>query len=203
MTKPFSQACENNKRPILTIISRAFRDATRVLEIGSGTGQHAVFFARHLQHLRWQPSDLPSQLAGVQAWLDESDLDNVEKPVALNVSWDDWHIDPVDAVFSANTFHIMDWELVERCMSGIGRYLQPGGTFCLYGPFNYGGRYTSDSNARFDRWLQCQDPASAIRNFEDVEALAVAAGLRLRDDHPMPANNRLVVWQKLPQGAPD
>jgi hypothetical protein len=192
--KPFSQACESNKRPILEVLRRHFAGASDVLEVGSGTGQHAVFFGAELPRLRWQTSDLPEQHAGIRAWIEESGLANVLPPVALDLRDAVWPVACASAVFSANTAHIVAWPLVEALVRGAGRTLAAGGVFALYGPFNYGGAYTSESNARFDAWLR--DPESAIRAFEDVDREARAAGLALVEDVAMPANNRTLVWRK-------
>ena len=195
MDKPFSQACENNKRPILEVLLRHLGDVSSVLEIGSGTGQHAVFFAEQLPHLRWQTSDLVENHAAIRQWLDHAKLSNVLAPVALDVTEPEWPVGPVPAVFSSNTAHIMAWSVVQAFLRGVGRMLAPGGLFLLYGPFNYDGGYTSESNARFDKWLEQRDPESAIRHFEEVDREARAAGLRLVEDVAMPANNRLLVWR--------
>jgi cyclopropane fatty-acyl-phospholipid synthase-like methyltransferase len=196
MAKPFSQACENNKQPILEVLSRWLKQPARVLEIGSGTGQHAVYFSQQLPHIQWQPSDLPENIGGIQQWLDEARLDNVAVPLALDVLEKRWPVDKVDGIFSSNTVHIMGWEIVTRFLTVLPGYLQPDGLFFLYGPFNYNGHYTSESNARFDLWLAQQNPVSAIRDFEKVNALLELGGMVLQEDNAMPVNNRLVVWQK-------
>jgi cyclopropane fatty-acyl-phospholipid synthase-like methyltransferase len=194
--KQFSEACEQNKSPILDVLREIFRDTRRVLEIGSGTGQHAVHFARHLPHLHWQTSDLRDNHPSIDAWLAESSLVNLAAPLELDVTSGNWPQQTFDGVFSANTTHIMHWPAVCDMFAGIGRLLEAGGVFCLYGPFNYHDAYTSPSNARFDAWLKNRDPGSGIRNFEDLDALAQDCGLRLRDDFEMPVNNRLLVWTK-------
>lgn len=193
--KPFSEACEENKQPILTVLERLFADVLKVLEVGSGTGQHGVYFAGALPHLIWQTSDLPKHHDGIRAWLLEAVLPNLKAPIALDVGgvWPDRSF---DAVFSANTTHIMSWPQVEQMFDGIGRVLESGGCFALYGPFNFGGNYTSDSNERFDQWLRKRDPASGIRNFEDLDSLARTNGLIFVEDIPMPANNRVLVWRR-------
>jgi len=194
--KPFSEACEQNKQPILAVLQQHFADVHRVLEIGSGTGQHAVFFAAQLPHLQWLTSDVSELHAGIDAWLAEARLPNVSHPLELDVNQPDWPVEYIDAVFSANTVHIMDWPSVENMFAGIGRVLQSQGVFCLYGPFNYHGSYTSDSNARFDMWLKQRDPRSGIRDFEALNDLAHQHGMRLCADHVMPTNNRTLVWEK-------
>jgi len=194
--KPYSEACERNRDPILGILRNAFADCRDVLEIGSGTGQHAVYFAHHLPHLTWQSSDVADNLPGIHAWISESALNNVSSPLQLDVTGEAWPQRKFDGVFSANTVHIMSWHAVTCLFYGIGRVLRTGGRFCLYGPFNYAGNFTSDSNARFDDWLKSRDPASGIRNFEDLDALARQAKLRLEADHEMPVNNRLLIWTR-------
>ena len=195
MSKPYSAACENNKGPILDVLREAFADCGQILEIGSGTGQHAVFFAAELPQLLWQTSDLSCNHRGITSWVAESGLDNVLPPLLLDVSESAWPRG-FDGMYTANTLHIMAWPLVRDFFLGVGRSLSAGGRLCIYGPFNYRGCYTSDSNAQFDRWLRQRDPASGIRDIEAVLALAEAQGLTLISDHEMPANNRLLVWQR-------
>lgn len=195
--KPFSESCERNKEPILAVLREHFAAASRVLEIGSGTGQHAVHFAAQLPQLTWQTADLPANHEGIRLWIEEAALPNVLPPLELDMlQAETWPHARFDAIFSANTFHIMSWPAVERAFDFIGSVLAPGGTLAVYGPFNYGGTYTSDSNGNFDAWLKNRDPLSGIRDFEAVNALAAAQGLRLRADIAMPANNRTLVWMR-------
>lgn len=199
--KPYAESCDQNRDPILKILKLLFADTTRVLEIGSGTGQHAVYFARHLPHLIWHCSDRRDNHAGINQWLDEANLDNTRAPLALDVSLDTWPVPQpqqarFDALFSANAVHIMSWQNVRDFFKNAGRLLPSNGLLVLYGPFNYAGQYTSESNARFDAWLQQQNPQSAIRNFEDLDTLAHDAGLTLQQDFAMPANNRILCWVK-------
>jgi hypothetical protein len=184
--KPFSEASERNRDPILVILKRVFRQTRKVLEIGSGTGQHAAYFSAALPHLAWQASDRTENLPGIREW-------GVE-PIELDVDGE-WPRVDADAVFTANTCHIMSWPQVERMFEGVGR-LRSVRTFCLYGPFHYGGRPTSESNARFDAMLRGRDPASGLRDFEEIETLGNRTGLRLAEDNPMPANNRLLVFAR-------
>ncbi len=193
--KPFAESCEQNREPILAVLREVFAASRQVLEIGSGTGQHAVYFAPELPHLSWQTADVPQHHAGIRLWLDEAALPNVLPPLALDVNDTGWHGGRYDAVFSANTLHIMSWPEVERFFAGIGAVLASGGVLAIYGPFNYGGHFTSPSNARFDAWLKARDPASGVRDFEAVDALAQAQGLALAQDFAMPANNRTLVWR--------
>ena len=196
LEKPFCQACENNKRPILEVLRTVFADARSVLEIGSGTGQHAAFFAAGLPHLIWQTSDVENQHRGIEAWVRE--VDNALSPITLDVSDEDWPVERVDAVYAANTAHIMHWPVAANMFKGIAGILSPGGVFTLYGPFNYGGAYTSPGNERFDQSLRSTDPGMGIRDFEAVDALAESVGMKLVADHAMPANNRILVWEKVP-----
>lgn len=199
MNKPFSQACENNKAPILAVLEQYFPDPGKILEIGSGTGQHAVFFAARLPHLQWQTSDLPENHAGIHAWMADYPAENLLPPLALDVAVCDWddcarNGGPFDGVFTANTAHIMSWNEVLAMLDGIAQVLRIGGKLVIYGPFNYHGQFTSPSNARFNDWLQAQAPHRAIRDFEAVCEAAAARGLQWLDDIAMPANNRSLVF---------
>ncbi len=193
--KPYAESSEKNKEPILAVLKEIFAERKQVLEIASGTGQHAVYFGRELPHLSWQPSELAQNLAGIQAWLDEAQLPNVLAPLALDVNDAHWPVAPVDAVFNANTVHIISWAEVERLFAHIARVIAPGGYVCFYGPYNYGGNFTSGSNARFDAWLKSRDPNSGVRDFEEVDRLAASHGLDLLQDIAMPSNNRILVWE--------
>jgi hypothetical protein len=196
MDKPYSAACERNKAPILQVLLPLYASVSRVLEIGSGSGQHALHFAAAMPHLVWQCSDLPAHLPGMRLWLDEAALPNLPPPWALDVS-DGLPSEPFDAVFTANTLHIMGWAEVQRLFDGVVARLPQRGLFTAYGPFNLGGRFTSPSNQRFDAELRLADPRRGIRDLEAVDALARAAGLQLLADEPMPANNRCVSWQRV------
>jgi hypothetical protein len=196
--KPFSQSCENNKTPILAVIRQVFIQPAIVWEIGSGTGQHACYFARQLPHLVWQPTDLEENISGINAWLEEVQLANLNQPRVLDVNQSVWPCEEgMAAVFTANTLHIMAWNHVQVLFEKLGNYLNPLALICIYGPFNYHGSFTSDSNARFDQWLKDRNPLSGIRDFEAVLVLAESQGLSLLNDHSMPANNRLLVFQKM------
>lgn len=195
MSKQFSAACERNRDPILAILQDLFAEPMLVLEIGSGTGQHAVHFGKQLPHVTWQTSDLPGNHASIVAWQDEACLPNVLPPMVLDMNAPDWPSKRYDAVFSANTCHIMAWHQVERMFAGFPRVLRSGGLACIYGPFNYAGSFTSPSNAAFDASLRAQAAHMGIRDVEAVQALASHNGLTLLADHAMPAHNRLLVWQ--------
>jgi SAM-dependent methyltransferase len=192
--KPYAESCEKNKVPILAVLKEIFSDRRRVLEIASGTGQHAVYFGRELPHLAWQPSELAQHLPGIQAWLDEARLPNVLAPLAIDVNDAHWPVATVDAIFNANTVHIISWPEVERLFMHIARVVAPGGYVCFYGPYNYDGKFTSESNARFDAWLKSRDPNSGVRDFEAVNRLAASHGMQLLRDIEMPSNNRILVW---------
>lgn len=200
----WSEACERNRDPILAVLRHHLQDRHRVLEIGSGTGQHAEYFAAQLPHLLWQASDHPDYLPGIAERLAEAGLPNAPAPWPLQAV-----LAPVpglaplpdtplgfDAVFSANTLHIMSWPHVQAFFAGLPAVMADDALLCVYGPFNYNGNYSSDSNRQFDGWLKARDPESGIRDAEAVDALAAAQGLRLVDDVAMPANNRLRIWRR-------
>jgi cyclopropane fatty-acyl-phospholipid synthase-like methyltransferase len=194
--KPFSAACERNRDPILAVLSGFFADRQRVLEIGSGTGQHAVYFAQHLPQLQWQSSDRAENLPGIRLWLDEAGLPNTPAPIVRDVAGGPWPSDAYDAVFSANTLHIMGWSEVEAFFARLPGVTTAQAKLAVYGPFNYSGRFTSDSNAAFDASLKTRAPHMGIRDAEAIDALAGHAGFALVDDAVMPANNRLRLWQR-------
>ncbi len=194
-SKPFSQACENNKDPILQAISTIFCQPTTVFEIGSGTGQHACYFAKHLPHVEWQPTDRAENIPGIGLWQKEAQLANLKPPLTLDVTDAVWPCESIDTLFTANTLHIMSWDEVQIFFDRLAVYLNPKALVCIYGSFNYNGAYTSDSNARFDQWLKSQNTLSGIKDFEDILFLATSRGFNLMSDIVMPANNRLLVLQ--------
>jgi len=194
--KPYSPACEENKVPIQRVIEPLFATTRSLLEIGSGTGQHAVHFAAAMPHLRWQCSDVQAQLPGIGLWITEAALPNLPAPIALDVD-STWPEGPFDAIYSANTAHIMSLNQVESMFVGAGRLLPPGAPFVLYGPFSDGGRHTSESNARFDDYLRQYDPLSGVRDLEDLSRFAADAGLALAADIAMPVNNRTLIWRRV------
>lgn len=195
--KPYSEACVRNREPILAVLREQFADRRHVLEIGSGTGQHAVHFAAALPHLQWQTSDRAPYLPGIRLWLAEAGLPNMPPPLCFDVNGD-WPAARFDAVFSANTLHIMSWAEVERLFAGLPAVLEHDARLVLYGPFRHGGEHASTSNVAFDASLRAADPRMGIRDAEAVIGLAEAIGLRLIEDRAMPANNRCLVWQRLP-----
>ena len=193
MKLPFAHAADENKQVIFDAVGAWLRG--HVLEIGSGTGQHAVYFAARQPVLTWQTSDLASNLSVIQAWIDDSGLDNLPPPIELDVN-SRWPETQYDTIYTANSFHIMDAEAVARCMDQCGQCLHAGGHLIVYGPFNYDGEYTSPSNARFDAMLRANDPGSGIRDFEWLDQLASRAAMTLQADIAMPANNRSLIWKK-------
>ena len=194
--KPYSQACENNKQPILDVLTKVFANGQCLLEIGSGTGQHAAFFAPRLRQLQWHTSDMPDKHLGIKAWLNDIQAENLHQPLALTidaVSTGSLPISNFDAVFTANTTHIMQPAEAKRMMQLIAKHLPENGVFCQYGPFNFDGQYTSESNKAFDQHLKMQG-CGGIRDIDEL--LLWAAPLELVETVTMPANNFLLVWKK-------
>lgn len=193
--KPYADACDRNRDPILEVLQRQFADRRRVLEIGAGTGQHAVYFAAALPQLTWQTSDQQPNLAGISLWIEEARLPNLPSPLVLDV-WDEWPGTRFDAIFTANTLHIMAWEAVQRMFASMPEVLEEDSVLAVYGPFNYNGAFTSPSNAAFDEWLKQRSAQSGIRDFAAVDGLARSIGFELIEDRPMPANNRMIIWRR-------
>lgn len=207
MTRMHSPSCDNNQAPILAVLVDALADCQHVLEIGSGTGQHSVFFAPRLPHLIWQTSELAQHHDSIAAWHADYPAPNLRGPLALEIGRNPWpvaahagqaaHTEPVvDAVFTSNTLHIMAWPHAQQLLQMVGQNLPAGGVLVVYGPFNYGGAFTSESNRHFDAWLKARDAHSGIRDYEAVVQAAQQHGLYVLHDHPMPANNRTLVFQK-------
>ena len=191
---PWSQACENNKAPILEVLRGYLDRAHRVLEVGSGTGQHAVHFARALPHVRWVTSDREENHPAIRQWLTHAPSPNLEGPLLLDVMQPSWPEVEVGAVFSANTAHIMSWPEVCAMFRGVSTLLSVRAPFILYGPFSYGGMHTSGGNTRFDQSLRAAGTGMGIRDVEALEALAGEVSMVLAADHAMPANNRTLVF---------
>jgi hypothetical protein len=194
--KPHSEACERNREPILQVLRQWLTLPGAALEIGAGTGQHAVYFAAQLPHLQWQPTDCEANLPGIGLWVSEAALPNLRAPLKLDVRDGTWPVETVDYVFSANTAHIMSWPEVEFMFAGIARVLRTHGRFCLYGPFNRAGRFTSASNQAFDASLRARDPQMGLRDDEALKTLGRQHGLAFIGEHAMPANNRVLVWTR-------
>lgn len=195
MELPYSAACERNRDPILAVLREHFADRSQVLEIGSGTGQHAVHFAAALTHLTWQTSDLAGHLPGITARLSGSGLPNTPPPLRLDVEGH-WPGGPWDAAYSANTLHIMSWEQNRQFFEGLGTALPPDARLAVYGPFRYGGQFTSQSNADFDRSLRESAAHMGIRDIEAILGLAEECGFTLLHDIGMPANNRMLLLRR-------
>ena len=196
MNKPYSESCDQNKDAILSVISPLFSALSNVLEIGSGTGQHAVYFAEKMPQLTWHTSDCQSYLDGINAWLMDAGQTNIKPPFELDVSKSQWPIVDIDAIFTANSVHIMQQQDVVNLINGVGKLLKKKGSFVIYGPFNYNGLYTSTSNENFDQWLKQRNPLSGIKNFEEIESLANSNNMQLVTDYEMPANNRILHFIK-------
>ncbi|ACV27857.1 DUF938 domain-containing protein [Kangiella koreensis] len=194
--RQFSEACERNKGPILDVIKPYLQHSNEVLEVGSGTGQHAACFAAAMPHLIWHTSDLRENHPSIMAWVESSELPNLRKPRTLDVSQAVWPVNQADAIFTANTCHIMSWERVLDLFQGANRVLKPGGHLLIYGPFNVNGEYTSESNKAFDASLKQRDPESGLRDYEDMNRVARHNGFSLVQRHEMPANNMLLAYQK-------
>ncbi len=198
MSKPFSASCERNQGPILEVLKQ-YIDKGLLLEIGSGTGQHAVYFAKHLPELQWVCTDLQENHDGIEIRLKEEMLPNIHGPKTLKIGRDDFpDKKSYEYVFSANTLHIMTWKEAKTLFKLLGKRLREGALVFFYGPFNYNGDYSSDSNQKFDEWLKNNySSASSIRNFEDVLLNMKKNGFKLLNDHEMPANNRMLVFERL------
>ncbi len=194
--KQSSPSCERNKEPILAVLREILTVPGLVLEIGSGSGQHAAHFARGLLHIEWQPTDVADNLPSISAWRDGAGLANLREPLALDLFSERWPIAAAQAVVCINTIHIVSWEAVERLFAGAGRLLSTGGVMYVYGPYRYAGRPLEPSNEEFDRWLKARDSVSGVRLFEDVNRLALENELTLAGDRAMPANNRSIWWIK-------
>lgn len=195
MSLPYSSACAENRAPILAILQQELPSHGVLLEIGSGTGQHSVYFAPQFPQLSWQASDVAENLPTIRAWQAKYPAANLLAPLQLDVR-QPWPVLEVDAVYSANTCHIMHWPAVQALFQGVGRILKAGGVFCLYGPFAQDGQMAA-SNFAFDAQLRERDPGMGVRNQRDLQALAEVAGLYLSADHPMPRDNQILVWRRL------
>lgn len=199
MELPFSEACERNKGPILEVLGKVFSKTESVLEIGSGTGQHAVHFSTHLSHLVWQPTELGERVAMLKSRIDLEGPGNLLPAEELDVERHDWRLKETDAVFIANVFHIAPIEVMHSCLKGTSKCLKRLGIFCVYGPFRFEGEFTSPSNAQFDCSLKTNNPEWGTRDFEQLSLKAEEEGLAFQHNYSMPANNQLLVFKKHPQ----
>jgi hypothetical protein len=196
MDKPFNQAADNNKEPILEVISTYFKAGDRILEVGSGTAQHALYFSQHLPEVIWIPSETPENMRTLLAGMSGNIPDNLMSAEILDVTQQDWPVDRENGLYSANCLHIMPEAFNSDFFKGAGKVVKSGGTLCVYGPFKYHGEFTSESNAGFDIWLKDRDPLSGIRDFEKINQLATVNGFILLEDRDMPANNQCLIWRK-------
>lgn len=201
MTKPYSPSCERNQEPILQVLKKVLGDSYKnILELGSGTGQHAAYIAKELPHISWTCTDLRNNHPGIQLWINEAALENgvnnLKGPIEWEIGKNKFPEGNFDVVFTANTFHIMSWDKVKTFIDSCGANLATNSLVIIYGPFNYSGSYTSKSNADFDLWLKDRDPQSAIRDFEAVNESFKENGFKLIHDIEMPANNRILVFNK-------
>lgn len=196
-SKSHSPSYERNRDPILAVLRDVFAQTQSVLEIGSGSGEHAVYFAQHLAHLSWQPTNRPDELDSVEAWVEEAGLENLRAPLELDLFDElEARVEP-DAIVAINVIHIAPWAATERLFELAENLLAPGGLVYLYGPFRYAERALEPSNEDFDGWLRARDPASGIREFEAVTAIAEAHGFLRVEDRAMPANNRSIWWRRV------
>ena len=197
MEKPFAPSCERNQEVILDALKSIIKPIdNNLLEIGSGTGQHAVYMAPHFPELFWHTSDLKENHAGINMWIDESNHENIVNPLEYQVGKTDFPMVNADVVFTTNTFHIMSWQNVQKLIKQLGKNLNNGADIIIYGPFNYDGQFTSKSNADFDVWLKQQNPLSGIRDFESILSLMIDSNMQLLADIKMPANNRILHFIK-------
>ena len=199
MTKLTWPAPERNKQPILSVLRRVLPERGTLLELASGTGQHASYFAQQLPDWTLQPSDLEAtNLASISAWVRDSALPNLREPLRLDVCNDAWGVSPVDAIYNANLIHIAPWETAVGLLRGAARQLLPHGVLVLYGPYRIAGQHTAPSNQSFDEDLRRRDPRFGVRDLEAVVGLAAQHGLELRERVEMPANNQTLVLLRTP-----
>lgn len=195
--KRHAPATLRNREPIREVLARVFGEPSLILEVASGTGEHAVYFAEHLPHLQWQPSDLDEDLlASIEAYREEAALPNVRPPLRLDASSDAWPIDHADGILSCNMIHIAPIAAAEGLIRGAARILKKGGALVLYGPFREGGRHTAESNERFDADLRARNPEWGVRDLDEIAAKALEHGLVHEETVRMPANNLTVVFRK-------
>lgn len=209
--KRFSPSCENNRLPIVEQLRKYLADRRHVLEIGSGTGQHAVYFAPELPHLHWQTSDMLENHPSIHAWLADSEIENISVPIAFQLGLDDWPQEDAleksysrekdtfpksfDAVYSANTAHIMQKHEVKLMIELIAKHLPEDGVFCQYGPFIEAGKFSSESNESFHHRLIAEG-YGGYRAIEELQDWVSETPLKLHDVIDMPANNLMLIWKK-------
>ena len=193
---PFSPAAERNKSAILQQLEKLLNGSESVFEIGSGTGQHAIHFCTAMPNLNWQPSEVPGRVKVTDSVVASTKLTNIKKTLALDVAQETWPEIKVDVIYNANTAHIMSWSITRKMLIGVARALEKDGLFLMYGPFNYQGKFTSESNKNFDINLKASNPEQGIRDIEDIIELTSDNHLILQNDIEMPANNRFLVFMK-------
>lgn len=194
----FSPAADRNKEPILKVLKQVIRPQhRRLFEIGAGTGQHAIYMAPFFPDLDWTPTEREENLSVLAKAVHESLVPNIRQPHKFLVGPDDFANFTYDIIYTANTFHIMHWKECKTLMKQVSTRLQENGKVVIYGPFNYDGKFTSPSNEEFDKALRAKDPLSGIRAFEDVNKAMIKNGFELVKDHEMPANNRMLVYNRL------
>ncbi len=197
--REFYPATDRNRDPILAILRELLAIPGTVLEIGSGSGQHAWYFAKHLPHVRWQPSDAePERFASIEAWQAHEPFDNLLPPIGIDAAREHWPVDAVDAMFCANVIHIAPWSVTMGLLRGAGKHLRPGGQLITYGPYRIDGRHTAPSNESFDVDLRRRNPDWGVRDLEAVVAEALSRGLRFVKRYAMPANNFVMLFQLPP-----
>lgn len=194
--KPFAVSADQNKLPILDVLSGIVKDGDEVLELGSGTGQHACFFSQQLPNITWQPTELLPMIPVIRQWLEAEGSDNIKPPVVLDLNDVDWPVRSANMIYTANTLHIVSEPIVESLFTGVGRVLVEGGRFCAYGPFSFAGVHTSDSNDHFDQELRRSDPRSGVRDMAWLNELARDNGLIEAELVEMPSNNFMALWQR-------
>lgn len=197
MDRPYAPSCDRNKEPILEVLQAVLPTTSRnLLEIGAGTGQHAVFLAPNFPHLQWLVSDRVEHHDGITMWLETSEAGNIVGPIALEIGCDDWPDQPIDLVFTANTLHIMPWEIGLRLFAELGTNLKSDTRVIFYGPFNREGEFTSEGNRTLDAFIKQANPLSGIRDFEQVIAAMAKEGFTLLNEHAMPSNNLILEFSK-------
>jgi len=196
MKKIVKPWCERNSKPILKVLKKYLKTTTRLLEVGSGNAQHAVYFASSLSHLTWITSELPLHHEQIGLWLKDSPAKNLQGPLSFEIGVNAFPATDIDAIFSANTFHIMPWEVVKKLIKQAGTNLNDDSLFLVYGPFQYNGKFTSKSNEEFHHKLRQNASHQGIREFKDVHAQFLKRGFTLVDDISMPAFNQILIYKK-------
>lgn len=198
--RSLSPSTARNREPILNVLQRVLPAEAKVLELASGAGEHAAFFARAMPGWTWQPSDPEAEArASIAAWIEIESVSNVLAPVAIDVCAETWSVEaeaPYDALVCINMIHISPWEATLGLMAGASRLLRAGGVLYTYGAYKRGGAHTAPSNETFDAWLKQRDARFGVRGVEEVERAGRACGLRLHEIIDMPANNLSLVFSR-------